>query len=212
MATFALGPCGLASPIGDYEFEDGIDQATGGAAGGETPIFTDAQIYGHTAAAGVVSVGASFFREIDTGGDIQPPPAPQIDVEPFSSRGGDLPFFFDGSGMPIPPETRFKPDITTPDGTNNTFFGDDIDDFFEPPRDSFPNFFGTSAAAPHAAAVAALMKDQGNLSPSGLKQVIEQSTFDLGLPDPEFDSGFGLLDALNGVGITHPDSPDCLCR
>ncbi|MCO4826007.1 MAG: Gfo/Idh/MocA family oxidoreductase, partial [Amylibacter sp.] len=57
--------------------------------------------------------------------------------------------------------------------TNNTFFGVDV----EP--DGFPNFFGTSASAPHAAAVAALIQQLANLTPSGLTQILAQSSIDL---------------------------------
>lgn len=186
IATF--GSCGLP---GAYTFETGI--------------YVDPQIYGHAAAEGVLAVAASFYGEIDSGGALQG--GPEIDVEDFSSLGGDLPFYFDGSGNPLAgaPVLRTKPEITAPDGTNTTFFGIDIG--FD--VDSDPNFFGTSAAAPHAAAVAALMLDLGNLTPSGLTQVIEQGTFDMELPGLDELSGLGLVDALNSVGTTTPTAPDC---
>ena len=47
--------------------------------------------------------------EVDSGGTLDPPTS-QLDVEPFSSLGGNIPFYFDGSGNPLPgaPQTRFK--------------------------------------------------------------------------------------------------------
>jgi subtilisin family serine protease len=59
--------------------------------------------------------------------------------------------------LPVP-EVRIKPGVTGPDGDNTSFFifdpGFEVPGTSEP--DEFPNFFGTSASAPHAAGVAAL--------------------------------------------------------
>ncbi|MGH9226014.1 MAG: S8 family serine peptidase [Acidimicrobiales bacterium] len=73
-------------------------------------------------------------------------------AEGFSSAGG-TPILFDTTGAAIAPVTRNKPRIVDPDGTNTTFFGSDSG----ADADAFPNFFGTSAATPHAAAFAALL-------------------------------------------------------
>jgi hypothetical protein len=59
---------------------------------------------------------------------------------------------------------RVKPGVVGPDGGNTSFFFAPYP--FEVPGstepDEFPNFFGTSASAPHVAAVAALMLDLRN--------------------------------------------------
>ena len=69
-------------------------------------------------------------------------------LESFSSQGG-VPILFDVSGNALGvPEVREKPEIVAPDGTNTSFFYSDtlLDDADETPE-TFPNFFGTSAAA-----------------------------------------------------------------
>ena len=82
----------------------------------------------------------------------------------FSSAGG-TPILFDINGKRLKkPVVRIKPGVVGPDGGNTSFFFAPYP--FEVPGgtepDVFPNFFGTSASAPHVAAVAALMLDQRN--------------------------------------------------
>ena len=98
-------------------------------------------IYGHPLARGATAVAAyDPFR----------PFLP----EDYTSVGGDLPIYFDSDGNRLPrPDIRRAPQVAATDGGNTTFFT--VDSKLDP--DSQPNFFGTSAAAPHAAAIAALV-------------------------------------------------------
>lgn len=99
------------------------------------------------------------------------------------------------------PEIRKKPGIVGPDGVNTTFFG--FEEIPEDP-DNFPNFFGTSAAAPHAAAVAALMLELNpNLSPFDIYDILQSTAIDMDDPStPEFDVGF---DFATGYGLIQAD-------
>jgi Calx-beta domain-containing protein/subtilase family protein len=100
-------------------------------------------IFGHNGANNAMSTAAIPFNNANT-------------IETYSSRG-PLTLYFgpvNGTTPASPlgtPLKLAKPDVAATDGTQNTFFG------------SFQNgiwrFFGTSAAAPHAAAVAALQLD-----------------------------------------------------
>lgn len=147
-------------------------------------------IFGHAAAEGGLAIAAAPYFAANI-------------AEPFTSEGPTL-ILFDENGNPDP-ELRATPQLTGIDGTNTTFFGADI-----PDPDPFPNFFGTSAAAPHVAAVAALMLDRAddlgvNLSPDELYNLLFNSTIDIEDPGFDFFTGFGRLDAQLAVGQVVPE-------
>jgi subtilisin family serine protease len=151
-------------------------------------------IVGIPNARGAMAVGAASYLE-----------TPAFGTDParlrfFSSAGG-TPILFDTAGNRLAnPEIRRQPGIVAPDGGNTTFFGKDI---AEDP-DEFPNFRGTSAAAPHAAAVAALMLDANpNLSPYEIYSILENTALDMDDPStPGFDVGF---DFASGYGLIQAD-------
>jgi len=151
-------------------------------------------VFGHANAEGATAVGAASFTDTPAFGTNPP------EVEEFSSAGG-TPILFDNQGNRLPePEFRENPDIVAPDGTNTTFFGNDI----AADADSDPNFFGTSAAAPHAAGVAALLKEADpSLTPSEINQLLETTAIDMDDPStPGFDTGF---DPVTGHGFIQAD-------
>jgi hypothetical protein len=156
--------------------------------------------FGHNSAAAANGVAAYRYTNPATQ---QSPFIPLF--EPFSSPG-PVTIAFDAAGNRLPvAETRKKPDIAAPDGVNTTFFfpGQDFE------GDGFPNFFGTSAAAPHAAGVAALLIQKGggpgSLSPPQVKSYLQTSAPARIIPNSGgstpvkgwslFD-GFGLIDAV----------------
>jgi len=154
--------------------------------------------YGHSNAAGAAGVGAAYWRNTPRFG--VSPPVPEV----FSSAGG-TPIFFDMAGNRIATEVRSKPNFTGPDGGITTFFGG---------RDEFGNrvpggthFFGTSASAPHVAAVAALMLEANrSLTPDDIYEILEDTAIDMDDPfTPGFDRGFdfgtgyGFVDAEEAV-------------
>jgi subtilase family protein len=148
----------------------------------------------HSNALGGLGVGAAFYQQTPEFGTSPPV------IEDFSSAGG-TPILFDIAGNRLStPEIREQPDITAPDGTDTTFFGgSDVED------NGFPNFFGTSAAAPHAAAVAALMKDlDDSLSPDAIYEALKTTAIDMDDPStPGFDTGF---DFGTGHGFIQADA------
>jgi hypothetical protein len=159
--------------------------------------------FGHANAAGAEAVGASFFLDTPVFGTAPPM------LEPFSSAGG-TPILFDTNGDPLPaPEVRVKPEIVAVDGVNTSFFFSDSHG-----GDGIPDFFGTSAAAPHAAAVAALMLDlDASLAPNELYAALEASALDMGVAGVDFDSGYGLIRADAALGSLDADGdglPDSL--
>ena len=135
-------------------------------------------IYGHANAAGAEAVGAARYSNTPAFG-VSPPV-----LESFSSSG-TTPVLFDvaGNRLPTPDPRADKPEIVAPDGVATTVPG-------------FSNFFGTSAAAPHAAGVAALLlQAKPTLTPGKLYRSLENTALDMGPTGFDNSSGFGLIQA-----------------
>jgi Subtilase family len=164
-------------------------------------------LQGHPSATGAAAVGAAFFPNTISCGATTP------SLEGFSSAGGD-PILFDVNGTRLTtPVTRQKPDFVGPDGGNNTFLGftiagtgfDDNSTIAACANNAnFPNFLGTSAAAPHVASIAALLlQADPALTPAEIYSLLQQSGAPMGAtPDPtattpifNFDSGYGFVQA-----------------
>jgi len=105
-------------------------------------------------------------------------------------------------------ERREKPEIVAPDGGNTTFFGVDILDPGDgSDTDTFPNFFGTSASAAHAAGVAALLWEANPSSNlASLYWTLESTALDMDSPEMsafadgfDYGSGYGLIQADRAV-------------
>ena len=150
-------------------------------------------LVGHHQAPGAAGVGAADYRQTPAFG-VNPPV-----LRDFSSAGG-TPILFNTQGDRLQdPSLRAQPIITAPDNTNTTFFSNG----FDADGDGNPNFPGTSAAAPHAAAVAALMLEAAggpfSLSPLDIYTEMASTAIDMNESGFDFDSGFGLIDAVAAI-------------
>jgi hypothetical protein len=177
-----------------------VDLYGSGAIVVDSAYLGDRTVYGHNAAENAMATAAMFYAEINAGGGLVG--GPELNVESFSSLGGNLPFYFSDDGLTRNPvaQTRFKPEITGPDGTDTTFFPPGGSDY---ELNGFPNFYGTSAAAPHVAAVAALMLAYDPLlTPTQVYSKLRSTTVDAETLGPDFLSGDGLVDAYKAVKIT----------
>ena len=139
-------------------------------------------IFGHANAVGAEAVGAAQYSNTPAFG-VSPP------LLEFFSSSGTTPILFDlaGNRLPTPDPRADKPEIVAPDGVATTVPG-------------FSNFFGTSAAAPHAAGVAALLFQSKPTLPFTLYGSLENTAIDMGASGFDNDSGFGLIQADAAVG------------
>lgn len=167
--------------------ESGVDNENVGAIGIDTYPTHSGTVYGHANAAGAMAVGAIPYEETPWFGT----PITDSKIQYFSSAGG-TPIYFNRNGIRHnQAEQRLKPDIVAPDNSDTTFFGNDND------GSGFPNFTGTSAAAPNAAALAGLLKQAFPfLSPDQVHLAMRKGS----LP---------LHDPAGNVSQPAPPNPDC---
>jgi hypothetical protein len=141
-------------------------------------------VVGHAAAAGAIATGAVYF------GDASEP-------EEYSSRGPAIHLFAPVNGAAPAPATGEqvipKPDLAATDCGATTFFASFV------PAELRWRFCGTSAAAPHAAAVAALMKQANpGLAPAQIRAALSATASPVGAFGPD-EVGAGLVDAFSAV-------------
>jgi len=142
-------------------------------------------VTGHAGAASAISVAAVPFNE-------------SSEPEPYSSRGPVVHLFEPVEG-PLPaapivgaPETIAKPDVAATDCGVTTFFASFVGGKWR--------FCGTSAAAPHAAAVAALLRQaKPSLSGEELREALTETADPVGIFGPDTVGG-GLVNAFNALG------------
>lgn len=163
---------------------------------GKLKVVTPGQTHGHASAADAYCVAAipatgAVFVSTDQ-------------VETFSSDGRRR-IFYNPNGTPVTAGNflfstnggivRNKPDITAADGVTTTL----------PSSTGLNPFFGTSAAAPHAGAIAALLKS-GNpaLTPAQIRTVLTSTALDIHSPGYDNVSGYGVIQAYQAMQNVNP--------
>ncbi|HSE33230.1 MAG TPA: S8 family serine peptidase [Pyrinomonadaceae bacterium] len=167
---------------------------------GRLSIATSGTTHGHSAVANAFSVAATPAN-LPNGAPPNPtgpfpnPFGPTNATELFSSDGPRRIFFQANGTLHVPGGgnlstggiVRQKPDITAADGTSITGVG------------SFPSpFYGTSAAAPHAGAIAALLKSANpSFTNAQIRTAMISSAIDIEVAGVDRDSGAGIVMAYN---------------
>jgi uncharacterized repeat protein (TIGR01451 family) len=169
---------------------------------GELEVNTDGNIIGHAATTNAFAVAAvdihNAFPGAFVGGSANP-------VEAFTSDGPRR-VFYNADGTPITPTNflstggyvRPKPDIAAADGVSTTL----------PPFSGLNPFYGTSAAAPHAGAIAALLKSYNpQLDPATIRSILTGTALDNEGPGFDNNSGFGIVMADRALAAAPPPPP-----
>ena len=167
---------------------------------GRLAINTASATFGHNAAAGGVTVAALPVTETGAGGVFVG--GAGVDVEFYSSDGFRR-IFYQPNGTAITPGNLLigtnggsvlqKPEITAADCVSTNVGGD------------FSPFCGTSAAAPHAGAIAALAESMPNHpTPAQVKAAMLSSALDIMAAGVDRDSGSGIVMANLTVAALTP--------
>ena len=162
-------------------------------------------IFGHSNTPAAFTLGAADFATTPECSRLWSEPR----MESFSSRGNS-PLLFDGQGNAIHIVPN-KPDATAADGVSTSFFGN-VDPVgtqrvFKDPACNLTSpyrFYGTSAAAPNAAAVAALiLQDNPGIAPEEVYKVLRQTATPIGRAPSDgnynYVSGYGFINAEKAI-------------
>jgi len=193
MALANGGSVQLGTTPGNFNNGTTFGHATAYQLGGDGQVVGDAAI----------AVGAAYYANTPAYGT-----DPAV-LQPFSSTGSARMWFDDYGNRLAQPVDHHGPVFVAPDGGNTTFFGLDTD------GDGLPNFPGTSASAPDAAAAALLIASANpNFTPQDIENLMIDSISDMGAPGYDDANGFGLIDADEAVGfaqtldISNPNATD----
>ena len=177
---------GLARMLHLESFRGGMELATSGCT------------HGHSAAVDAFSVAAAPAHDGIAPGEPNGPFPNAFDTSQLTETftcDGPRRIFFDNAGNLLPGApagdfsttggvVRQKPDITAADGVLVATPG-------------FSPFFGTSAAAPHAAAIAGLvMQAFPAFTPAQIRTALLGSAFDIEAPGVDSDTGDGIVMAF----------------
>jgi subtilisin family serine protease len=160
---------------------------------------TTGSAHGHNAAANTQSCAAVYWDSAHNG--TKPFNGTDNPTEVFSSDGPRK-IFFNPNGTAITPgnflfgtgggSTLQKPDISGADGVTTRTSG-------------FNPFFGTSAAAPHAAGVAALIRQKNPaLTNTQIANLLRATALDNMAGGWDRDGGFGVVNATAAIGAAGP--------
>ncbi|MGH9369779.1 MAG: S8 family serine peptidase, partial [Thermoanaerobaculia bacterium] len=158
---------------------------------GRLALSTEGETRGHNCSPGSTAFGVAATPAIGP----YPSPFSSTDVVETFSSDGPRQYFYNANSTAITPgnfsstggQILQKPDVTAADGVSCAAPG-------------FNPFFGTSAAAPHAAAIAALVKSSGgSVTAADVKAALFASAIDIEAPGVDRDSGVGILDARAAV-------------
>jgi hypothetical protein len=181
---------------------------------GTLTVNTTGQTHGHASALGVgiyavaATPAAGAFAPGSPTGSFPNPFSASNSFELFTSDGPRR-IFFNADGTPVTPgnfsstggTVRNKPDITAADGVSTTL----------PENSGLNPFYGTSAAAPHAASVAALLKSASPaITQAQVRTALTSTAIDIGATGNDRDSGAGIVmafEAVNSLGITGTANP-----
>lgn len=171
---------------------------------GRLQFATTGQTRGHSGAAAAFGVAATpaaaTFGPPTPNGPFPGTFTTANQVEPFNSDGPRR-TFFQPDGTPHTPGNfsstggvlRQKPDCTAADGVDTTL----------PAGSGLNPFYGTSAAAPHAGAIAALVKNAApSATPAQLRTFLLTGATDIMAAGTDRDSGVGIIDAFAAVQAT----------